>query len=107
MTFEPIVIELVKPLKFGKDLVTKLEFTREPVTKDLYGVSLTALDMPENIVTVTSRLTATPPPLLGEMCIDDLTTVTATVESFFLPGPTTGPTGSESSPPSSDGAEAN
>lgn len=90
---EPVTYKLKKPIIFGEETITELQF--KPLKfKHLKGVNLE--DKIASTLTLASRLSGHPEPVIGEMDIEDVPEVASLISGFLQPSPATGKTPSGS-----------
>lgn len=92
----PYTHKLNHPVKHGEETITELVFKRRPVADDLRDIRLSQLDLGENIIKLTSRLTCYPPSVAKQIDFADMCSLGEVLTGFLPHGPRTGSVPAES-----------
>lgn len=86
----PYTHKLRVPIQHGNESITELVFKRRPVADDLRDIRLTQLDLGENIIKLTGRLTNFPPSAIKKLDFADTYDLGEVLTGFLPDGPKTG-----------------
>lgn len=92
MAFEPIVIELTEPIRYGSEEITRIEFNIPMRGKHIKGINIEAVTT-DDLAKVAGRLTGYPPSVIEDLLSPDYLRVIGVVSGFFGAGHETGTEG--------------
>jgi len=78
----PVTIELSTPIEFGSERIAELRIERNLTVGDLKGLADT-MPVTEKTAVILPRLTATPPPVIDKMSIDDFKAASNVLADFL------------------------
>ena len=87
--FEPVTIELKKPIEHGQGQVERLVFNREPVAGDFFDLQPSGWTAGDYGLVI-SRLTDQPLPVIKRLSVPDFRAAMLRVEAFLSAGQETG-----------------